>query len=100
MIFIKKNIYINHCIERTEHVLEELDISAIKVYVYVYVYVIILSLKSDCLVAILDFLKLLFRCSRVNSIYQTDYVYESPRASKSSERKTISIKSPYISLAA
>ena len=35
MIF-KKNIYIYHCIERTEHVLEELDISAIKVYVYYY----------------------------------------------------------------
>ena len=36
MIF--KKIYIYHCIERTEHVLEELDISAIKVYVYYYYY--------------------------------------------------------------
>ena len=34
MVF-KNNI---HCIERTEHVLEELDIFAIKVYVYYYYY--------------------------------------------------------------
>ena len=33
MIFKKIYIYIYHCIERTEHVLEELDISAIKVYI-------------------------------------------------------------------
>ena len=29
---------VNALIERTEHVLEELDISAIKVYVYYYYY--------------------------------------------------------------
>ena len=37
MIF--KKIYIYHCIERTEHVLEVLDIGAIKVYVYYYYYI-------------------------------------------------------------
>ena len=40
MIF--KNI---HCIERTEHVLEELDICAIKVYVYYNIQVTPCELK-------------------------------------------------------
>ena len=40
-MILKKYIYIYHCIERTEHVLEELDISAIKVYVYYYYYIYI-----------------------------------------------------------
>ena len=46
MIFKKIYIYIYHCIERTEHVLEELDISAIKVYVYYY-YIIIPSVTYN-----------------------------------------------------
>ena len=55
MIF--KKIYIYHCIERTEHVLEELDISAIKVYVY---YIIIMGITgseravSECLISYTD----------------------------------------------
>ena len=52
--------------------------------------------RPTALAAILDFEKR----SRVYSVYPTDYVYGISRASKSVEKKTISIKSPYVSLAA
>ena len=42
MIFKNIYIYIYHCIERTEHVLVELDIGAIKVYVHYYYYILLL----------------------------------------------------------
>ena len=45
MIFNLKNI---HYIERTEHVLEELDICAIKVYVYYYYYYVMSTTVSYC----------------------------------------------------
>ena len=47
--------------------------------------------RASVSAAILDFEK----CSRVNSIYPTDYVYGISRTSKSVEKKTISIKSGF-----